>query len=89
MNIHSVNCVKPLLAVSRVFLQAFSYFAKMNKGYDYLFKLLLTGDSGVGKTSLLLRFTDDNFNDCLLTTIGIDFKLKTLNLDGKVIKLQI
>ena len=61
----------------------------MSKGYDYLFKLLLTGDVGVGKTSLLLRFADDNFNTCLLPTIGIDFKIKTIKLDGKVIKLQI
>ena len=61
----------------------------MSKGFDYLFKLLLTGDSGVGKTSLLLRFADGTFTDHFLPTIGIDFKIKTLNLDGKVIKLQI
>ena len=61
----------------------------MSKGFDYLFKLLLTGDSGVGKTSLLLRFADGTFTDHFLPTIGIDFKIKTLNLDGKVIKLHI
>ena len=61
----------------------------MSRAHDYLFKLLLIGDSGVGKSSLLMRFADDNFNTCLQTTIGIDFKLKTINLEGKVIKLHI
>ena len=57
--------------------------------YDYLFKLLIIGESGVGKTCLLLRFTDDSFTANHLTTIGIDFKIKIINLEGKLIKLQI
>ncbi|KAG5501425.1 hypothetical protein JKF63_03238 [Porcisia hertigi] len=57
--------------------------------YDYLFKLLLIGDSGVGKSCLLLRFADDSYTDSYISTIGVDFKIRTLNLDGKVIKLQI
>lgn len=40
---------------------------------DYLFKLLLIGDSGVGKSCLLLRFADDQYSDCYITTIGVDF----------------
>jgi Ras-related protein Rab-8A len=63
--------------------------AKSAGQYDYLIKLLIIGDSGVGKTCFLLRFSDDNFTASHLTTIGIDFKLKTMEIDGKTIKLQI
>ena len=59
------------------------------KKYDFLFKLLLIGDSGVGKTCILFRFSDDAFNTTFISTIGIDFKLKTIELKGKRIKLQI
>jgi len=57
--------------------------------YDYLIKLLLIGDSGVGKSCLLLRFSDDSFTPSFITTIGIDFKIRTIELEGKRIKLQI
>ena len=57
--------------------------------YDYLFKILLIGDSNVGKTPFLLRFTDDTFTANKLTTIGIDFKIKIINFENKLIKLQI
>ncbi len=42
----------------------------MSKTYDYLFKLLLIGDSGVGKTCLLFRFSEDAFNTTFISTIG-------------------
>ncbi|CAJ0948682.1 unnamed protein product, partial [Mesorhabditis belari] len=61
----------------------------MARTYDYLFKLLLIGDSGVGKTCVLFRFSDDSFNNSFISTIGIDFKIRTIDLDGKKIKLQI
>jgi hypothetical protein len=57
--------------------------------YDYLFKLLIIGDSGVGKSCLLLRFSDDIFTDSFISTIGVDFKIKTVDIDGVKIKLQI
>lgn len=57
--------------------------------HDYFFKILLIGDSGVGKSCLLLRFADDSWTDTHISTIGVDFKIKTLNIDGKTIKLQI
>jgi len=57
--------------------------------YDYLIKLLLIGDSGVGKSCLLLRFCEDSFTPSFITTIGIDFKIRTVEIDGKKIKLQI
>ncbi|CAN1259165.1 Ras-related protein RABD2c [Linum perenne] len=61
----------------------------MNSEYDYLFKLLLIGDSGVGKSCLLLRFADDSYLDSYISTIGVDFKIRTVEQDGKTIKLQI
>jgi len=60
-----------------------------NPEYDYLFKLLLIGDSAVGKSSLLLRFADDTYSESYVTTIGVDFKIRSLELDGKRVKLQI
>lgn len=61
----------------------------MEQEYDYLFKVLLIGDSSVGKTSVLLRYVDDTFNPEFQTTIGVDFKISTFQLNGKVIKLQL
>ncbi|CAD8107026.1 unnamed protein product [Paramecium sonneborni] len=61
----------------------------MIKEYDYLFKLVIIGNSGVGKSSLLLRFADDQFSESYLTTIGVDFRFRTLPIDGKNVKLQI
>ena len=54
-----------------------------------MFKLVLIGDSGVGKSSLLLRFADDSFSENYISTIGVDFRFKTLAVDGKAVKLQI
>ncbi|OLY82764.1 GTP-binding protein ypt1 [Smittium mucronatum] len=56
---------------------------------DYLFKLLLIGDSGVGKSCLLLRFADDTYTESYISTIGVDFKIRTIELEGKTVKLQI
>ena len=57
--------------------------------YDLQIKLLMIGDSAVGKTSLLLRYANDTFSSTFITTIGIDFKIKTIDLAGKRVKLQI
>lgn len=59
------------------------------KNYDSIVKILLVGDSGVGKSCLLVRFVEDRFNPSFITTIGIDFKIKTVDIDGKKIKLQL
>lgn len=61
----------------------------MEAAYDYLFKIILIGDSGVGKTSLMKRYTDNVYSKEGASTIGVDFKIKTVVIDGKKIKLQI
>ena len=57
--------------------------------YDYLFKLVLVGDSTVGKSSLLSRFSEDRFSETEPITIGSDFNVRTIELDGKKIRAQI
>lgn len=61
----------------------------MEVPYDYLFKILLIGDSGVGKTSLLFRYVDGIFNPEFQSTIGVDFKITTLGVDGRQVKMQL
>lgn len=53
------------------------------------YKIVIIGRSAVGKSSLLLRFTDDRFLEDYLTTIGVDFKFRTLKINGDLFKLQI
>ncbi|CAE7416966.1 RAB11B [Symbiodinium sp. KB8] len=57
--------------------------------HDYLFKIVLIGDSGVGKSNLLSRFTRDEFNLESKTTIGVEFATKTVEINSKIIKSQI
>ncbi|XP_055542622.1 ras-related protein Rab-35 [Wyeomyia smithii] len=61
----------------------------MAREYDHLFKLLIIGDSGVGKSSLLIRFSDNTFSGSYITTIGVDFKIRTVSINGERVKLQI
>jgi len=63
--------------------------AGRDNAFDMQIKLLMIGDSGVGKTCLLLRYANDSFSPTFITTIGIDFKIKNIQLDNKRIKLQI
>lgn len=57
--------------------------------YDYLFKVVLIGDSGVGKSNLLSRFTRNEFNLESKSTIGVEFATKSIQAEGKTIKAQI
>lgn len=57
--------------------------------YDQLVKLLIIGDSGTGKSSLLSRYVDNQFSTSFISTIGIDFKIKHINVKGKNIKIQL
>lgn len=61
----------------------------MIKEYDYLFKLVIVGNQGVGKSSLFVRFSDGTFLENYLATIGVDFRFKTLDIDNSQCKLQI
>ncbi|XP_013855592.1 ras-related protein Rab-15 [Austrofundulus limnaeus] len=61
----------------------------MAKEYDVLFRLLLLGDSGVGKTCMLRRFTEGEFDPLHISTIGVDFKMKTIEIDGTKVRVQI
>ena len=61
----------------------------ISQDYDYLFKVLLLGDTDVGKSSLILRYTEETFNSKLVNSIGVDFKMKKKEIDGKIIKVQI
>ena len=60
-----------------------------DEDYDFIFKVLLLGNSDVGKSSLLLRYVDSVWNDAFVPTIGVDFKVKTLNINNKNVKMQI
>ncbi|TYI26204.1 hypothetical protein ES332_A05G099400v1 [Gossypium tomentosum] len=62
---------------------------RVDHEYDYLFKIVLIGDSGVGKTNILSRFTRNEF--CLesKSTIGVEFATRTLQVEGKTVKAQI
>ncbi|CAF1392835.1 unnamed protein product, partial [Didymodactylos carnosus] len=59
------------------------------KEYDYLFKILIIGDSGVGKTAVLQRFANDYYSTDYVATIGVDFQIRTIDIDSKDVKLQV
>lgn len=61
----------------------------MELEYDKLYKVLIVGESGVGKSSILLRFCEEPFVESYISTIGVDFKIKTLHINGKTYRLQI
>ncbi|URE49078.1 RAB GTPase [Musa troglodytarum] len=62
---------------------------RADEEYDYLFKVVLIGDAGVGKTNLLSRFARDEFSFETKSTIGVEFATRTIHVDGKLIKAQI
>ncbi|THD25584.1 Rab GTPase [Fasciola hepatica] len=66
-----------------------SSLAAREEEYDYLFKVVLIGDSGVGKSNLLSRFTRNEFNLESKSTIGVEFATRSVTIDGKTIKAQI
>jgi Ras-related protein Rab-1A len=82
VSLSTLNFLANFLTIGRPFLMAAN-------DYDYLFKVLIIGNSGVGKSCLLLRFAEDMFSDNYISTIGVDFKIRKLDVEGKSVKLQI
>ena len=70
-----------------IFLTNIFYYLHYNS--EFLFKILLLGDSGVGKSCIILRYIENTFSQNLMNSIGVDFKLKNIEVDGKKVKLQI
>lgn len=62
---------------------------RADEDYDYLFKVVLIGDSGVGKSNLLSRFTKNEFSQQSKSTIGVEFATRSIQVDDKVVKAQI
>ena len=62
---------------------------KKNQDCDVTVKIVIVGDSGVGKTNILCRYCEDDFKPSYVSTIGVDFKLKIVQVEGVRIKLQI
>ena len=58
-------------------------------GYDFLFKMILIGDSGVGKSNILLKYLKNEFQQNTKATVGVEFGTKTVEIDNKKIKVQI
>ena len=52
--------------------------------YDYLIKFLIIGDSAVGKTAMLLQYTENTFTEDFIATIGVDFKVKKMERNGNI-----
>ena len=62
---------------------------RADEDYDYLFKVVLIGDSGVGKSNLLSRFTRNEFSQESKSTIGVEFATRSIQVDDKIVKAQI
>ena len=64
-------------------------FTQLNKYSDQIFKILLLGDAGVGKSSIILRYTKNEYNAKMVSSIGVDFKAKDIIVNDKKVKLQL
>lgn len=64
-------------------------YSKKQTNYDYIAKFIIIGDSGVGKTNILTRFCEDVFNQTHVATIGVDFNVRTIQIDDKKLKIQL
>ncbi|CAJ1394935.1 unnamed protein product [Effrenium voratum] len=80
---------KEALGSKSIHHRRFAAMAAASADYHRLIRMLLIGDSGVGKSCLMLRFADDTYNDDYMCTIGVDFRIRTMLIDGKTVKAQI
>ena len=78
-----------MAALSSAYMLTDTYPTGNENKVDYLFKILLVGDSAVGKSSLAERYAEGRFDPKFIATIGVDFKIRALDMDGKAVKLQI
>jgi len=81
--------IHPTLSVSSAFMPKSDSLPKQSGTDNGVIRLLLLGDSAVGKSSLLLRFCEGRFENNFVITIGVDFKTKTMNIDGKQHRVQV
>jgi len=75
--------------VTMLGIDSFEQSIKYDKSYNYLFKVLLIGDTGVGKSSLLTRYVENEYHHNYIATIGVDFRNKTIRSEGELAKLQL
>lgn len=61
----------------------------MSKDYDSLYKMIIIGNSSVGKSAIMVRRCNEIYTDSTMSTIGVDFRYSVIDIDGKIIKLQI
>ncbi len=62
---------------------------KKEEPVDYTAKIIIVGDAGVGKTNILYRFCNNEYKPSLVSTVGVDFRNKSMEVEGKKLKLQI
>lgn len=61
----------------------------MSMNFNYLLKFVIIGDSGVGKSNILLRYINNTFSDEFKTTVGVEFGAKNLEVNGRIYRIQI
>ena len=88
-----INNFRDLILSNKIYFAACLYcpaaIEAMERGYDHLLKLLIIGESGVGKSCIMSRFADDIFMESFISTVGVDFKIRHIRIDDKIVKLQI
>jgi len=72
--------------LDRLYVPSYNIY---NPEYDFLFKIILVGDTKVGKSALMIRYVDETFTESMLSTIGVDFKMKSFTRNNKNIKIQL
>lgn len=87
--LHPSGPLRPALQMASATDARYGQKESSDQNFDYMFKILIIGNSSVGKTSFLFRYADDSFTPAFVSTVGIDFKVKTIYRNDKRIKLQI